>query len=159
MKGLIRWLVVILYYLVPVVAFLVPEFYSNMVKFPREQKLQLSAIQVKIYGTSNAYTTLRPYDVVVYELENPVDGKEEALALYLGGANEEMRLLCCGEMGGYRFHIDHNYESMNAQALQNEGRIRRVITASRVRDQPESVTIEEWRSWRQPSWASSSHPL
>ena len=101
---------------------------------------------MKIYGTSNAYTTLRPYDVVLYNLNDPIDGKKEALGLYLGGVNEELRLLCCGEMGGYKFHVDHNYEAMNAQALQNEGKIKRVITANRVRDQPESVTIEEWLS-------------
>lgn len=106
----------------------------------------LEAIQVKIYGTKNAYTTLRPYDVVLYKMDEEIDGKETALGLYLGGPQEEMRLLCCDEDGGTKFHVDHNYEALNAQALQNNGQILRVITADRVRDSTSSVMIEEWLS-------------
>lgn len=109
-------------------------------------KTSLEAIQVKIYGTKNAYTTLRQYDVVLYKMDQSIDEKETALGLYLGGAEEEMRLLCCDEVGGVKFHVDQNYEAINAQALQNEGQILRVITADRVRDSTSSVIIEEWLS-------------
>ncbi len=144
--ALLLKLLVLIQYCFSGLAFLSSAFHNNLFNQPRERELKLFAIQVKIYGTSNAYTTLRPYDVVIYELEEPIEGKKEALGLYLGGVDEEMRLLCCGEMGGYKFHVDHNYEAMNAQALQTDSRIRRVITANRVRDQPESVMIEEWLS-------------
>lgn len=108
--------------------------------------MRLEAIQVKIYGTKNAYTTLRPYDVVLYKMDEEIDDKETALGLYLGGTEEEMRLLCCEEDAGIKFNIDENYEPLNAQALQSNGQILRVITADRVRDSTSSVIIEEWLS-------------
>ena len=106
----------------------------------------LHALQVKIYGTKNAYTTLRPYDAVLFKMDEERDGKDTAIALYLGGKEEEMRLLCCREDGGIKFQIDENYAPMNAQVLKNNGQIMRVVTAGRVRDDPSSVTIEEWLS-------------
>ena len=108
--------------------------------------MRLGAIQVKIYGTKNAYTSLRPYDVVLYKMDEEIDDKETALGLYLGGTEEKMRLLCCEEAAGIKFNIDENYEPMNAQALQSNGQILRVITADRVRDSTSSVIIEEWLS-------------
>lgn len=112
----------------------------------RRKCMRLGAIQVKIYGTKNAYTSLRPYDVVLYKMDKEIDDKETALGLYLGGTEEEMRLLCCEEAAGIKFNIDENYEPLNAQALQSNGQILRVITADRVRDSTSSVIIEEWLS-------------
>ena len=39
-------------------------------------------MQILIHGTKNAWTTIRPYDLVLYRLEMKVKGKERGLGVY-----------------------------------------------------------------------------
>ena len=116
-QPMIGYILVILTFFVLAISFKIQtirevNFGSGKVLVPVAQNgrkcMRLDAIQVKIYGTNNAFTTLRPYDVVLYKMDTKIDNKETALGLYLGGPEEEMRLLCCEEDGGIKFMIDEN---------------------------------------------------
>ena len=117
---------------------------------------QLKDMRIQIYGTKNAFTTVRPFDVVLYELEEPAeedtDGEGEELQkpskpkkmqrIGLYRADNTIAPLCTYENFSVDFWIDHHSETLNGEELKADGRVLRIISADRRGT--EGVQIDEF---------------
>ena len=86
-------------------------------------------MQIRIHGTKNAYTTLRPYDCVLYLMDNKIDEKDRSLGVYT--SSNEIVPLCSHEEFSTDFHIDKFQQPYSATKLNSEARILRVVSADR----------------------------
>lgn len=86
-------------------------------------------MRILIHGTKNAWTTLRPYDLVLYELEIKVKGKERGLGVYT--PDREVLPLCNYEKGSTEFYVDTFQEAYSAETLKSENRLLRIVSADR----------------------------
>jgi 2-iminobutanoate/2-iminopropanoate deaminase len=87
-------------------------------------------MSILIQGTKNAYTTLRPYDVVLYKLNAPTDdGKDRALGAFT--AKSEILPLYNKVEGDSEFYIDPAQAKMSAEKLKSENRLLRVVSSDR----------------------------
>ena len=86
-------------------------------------------MQILIHGTKNAYTTIRPYDLVLYKLEMKVKGKERGLGVYT--PERDILPLCNHEKGSTEFFIDSLQEAYSAETLKKENRLLRIVSADR----------------------------
>lgn len=86
-------------------------------------------MRILIHGTKNAWTTLRPYDLVLYELEIKVKGKERGLGVYT--PSHDILPLCNYVKGSTEFHVDVLQDAYSAETLKNENRLLRVVSADR----------------------------
>jgi 2-iminobutanoate/2-iminopropanoate deaminase len=106
---------------------------SHIVKSWVNNKISSTALfgemRILIHGTKNAWTTLRPYDLVLYELEIKVKGKERGLGVYT--PDREVLPLCNHEKGSTEFYIDTFQEAYSAETLKSENRLLRIVSADR----------------------------
>jgi 2-iminobutanoate/2-iminopropanoate deaminase len=106
---------------------------SHIVKSWVNNKISSTALfgemRILIHGTKNAWTTLRPYDLVLYELEIKVKGKERGLGVYT--PDREVLPLCNYEKGSTEFYIDTFQEAYSAETLKSENRLLRIVSADR----------------------------
>ena len=86
-------------------------------------------MQILIHGTKNAWTTIRPYDLVLYKLEMKVKGKERGLGVYT--PERDILPLCNHEKGSTEFFIDSLQEAYSAETLKSENRLLRIVSADR----------------------------
>mmetsp|Transcript_3843 Transcript_3843/g.3987 ORF Transcript_3843/g.3987 Transcript_3843/m.3987 type:complete len:375 (+) Transcript_3843:193-1317(+) len=86
-------------------------------------------MRILIHGTKNAYTTLRPYDLILYELEIKVKGKERGLGVYT--PERDILPLCNYVKGSTEFFVDYLQEAYSADTLRNENRLLRIVSADR----------------------------
>ena len=86
-------------------------------------------MQILIHGTKNAWTTIRPYDLVLYRLEMKVKGKERGLGVYT--PERDILPLCNHEKGSTEFFIDPLQEAYSAETLKRENRLLRIVSADR----------------------------
>jgi 2-iminobutanoate/2-iminopropanoate deaminase len=106
---------------------------SHIVKSWVNNKVSSTALfgemRILIHGTKNAWTTLRPYDLVLYELEIKVKGKERGLGVYT--PDREVLPLCNYEKGSTEFYVDTFQEAYSAETLKSENRLLRIVSADR----------------------------
>jgi len=101
---------------------------------PRAHSTQLfSELRLLIQGTKNAYTVVRPNDVILYQLAAPLPTdtkKTKALGVYDG---QSIIPLYSRVEGDAEFFIDAVSEAakMSATALQKGGQLLRVISSDR----------------------------
>lgn len=86
-------------------------------------------MRILIHGTKNAYTTVRPYDLILYELEIKVKGKERGLGVYT--PDGEILPLCNYIKGSTEFFVDKLQDSYVADTLKSENRLLRIVSADR----------------------------
>ena len=86
-------------------------------------------MRILIHGTKNAWTTLRPYDLILYQLEIKVKGKDRGLGVYT--PEQEILPLCNYFAGSTEFYVDPLQESYSAEELKNENRLLRIVSADR----------------------------
>lgn len=86
-------------------------------------------MRILIHGTKNAWTTLRPYDLILYELEIKVKGKERGLGVYM--PDSSILPLCNYEKGSTEFFVDSLQEAYSAETLRSENRLLRIVSADR----------------------------
>lgn len=86
-------------------------------------------MRILIHGTKNAWTTLRPYDLILYGLEMKVKGKERGLGVYT--PDNEILPLCNHEKGSTEFFVDTLQEAYSAETLKSENRLLRIVSADR----------------------------
>ena len=96
-------------------------------------------MRIKIQGTTNAYTTLRPLDVVLYGLDPVVDGKSRALGVFKAG---EVAPLCNRVAGCTEFYRDATQSPLSAEKLKQAGLMLRVVSSDRRGDN--CFIIEEY---------------
>lgn len=97
-------------------------------------------MRILIHGTTNAYTTLRPYDLILYELEIKVKGKERGIGVYT--PESDILPLCNYEKGSTEFYVDKLQDSYCAETLKKENRLLRIVSADRRGT--ECFTVEEY---------------
>ena len=57
------------------------------------RSLVLGDMRIQLYGTKNAFTTVRPHDVLLYELEQPMsEGQTQGIGIYR--ADNSIEPLC-----------------------------------------------------------------
>ena len=86
-------------------------------------------MRILIHGTLNAWTTLRPYDLILYELEIKVKGKERGIGVYT--PDRDILPLCNYIKGSTEFYVDALQDAYSAETLQSENRLLRVVSADR----------------------------
>lgn len=86
-------------------------------------------MRILIHGTLNAWTTLRPYDLILYELEIKVKGKERGIGVYT--PDRDILPLCNYVKGSTEFYVDILQDAYSAETLQSENRLLRVVSADR----------------------------
>jgi len=96
-------------------------------------------MRIKIQGTTNAYTTLRPLDVVLYGLDPEVNGKSRALGVFKAG---EVAPLCNRVAGCTEFYRDATQSPLSAEKLKQAGLMLRVVSSDRRGDS--CFIIEEY---------------
>ena len=97
-------------------------------------------MRILIHGTTNAYTTLRPYDLILYELEIKVKGKDRGIGVYT--PENDILPLCNYEKGSTEFYIDKLQDAYCAETLKRENRLLRIVSADRRGT--ECFTVEEY---------------
>jgi reactive intermediate/imine deaminase len=102
----------------------------------RVQPLHAAEIRIKIHGTSNAYTTLRQHDVVLYAIQS--DTHSRALGVYRG---DQILPLCNHEAWSVNFYVDPNQEAIPVDRLKNSGDLLRVVSSDKS---GESYYVEEY---------------
>ena len=110
--------------LVPVYSWIPKNVYQH-----RVSTALYGEMQIRIHGTKNAYTTLRPYDCVLYLMDNVIDEKDRSLGVYT--PTNEIVPLCNYEEHSIDFHIDKFRTPYSATKLNSEARILRVVSADR----------------------------
>lgn len=118
---------------------------SYALKFQRKSitsnKFALSyEMRIRIQGTKNAYTTLRPFDVVLYDLQKSIEDSVQLKRLGVYTVDREVLPLC--SYGEDRLYIDKTERALNAEKLNNDGRLCRIISSDRRGT--ESFIIEEY---------------
>ena len=110
-------------------------------------------MRLLIHGTKNAYTTIRSGDVVIYELEEPTLNRGCTKRIGLYNNDGDVEPLCIRDKMADMFFIDHTHKPVSAQLLKNQGRLIRMVTATRTRskntgkDENEgeiAYLIDEW---------------
>jgi 2-iminobutanoate/2-iminopropanoate deaminase len=83
---------------------------------------------------------LRPYDLILYELEIKVKGKERGLGVYT--PDRDILPLCNYVKGSTEFFVDYLQDSYSADTLRNENRLLRIVSADRCGT--ECFVVEEY---------------
>jgi hypothetical protein len=86
----------------------------------------ISSMRIRIHGTKNAYTTIRSNDIVLYQLENEVDGLERAVGLYRNGL---IYPLLAKDAKRDVFLIDSKVDPLDAEVLGRKNRILRMVSS------------------------------
>jgi len=100
------------------------------------------SLRIKIQGTTNAYTTLRGLDVVLYGLSPEIEGKSRALG-YFKGDTREIVPLCNRDPGSSEFFRDQTQAPLSADTLKENDLLLRVVSSDR-RSRDECFIIEEY---------------
>ena len=100
------------------------------------------SLRIKIQGTTNAYTTLRGLDVVLYGLSPEIEGKSRALG-YFKGDTREIVPLCNRDAGSSEFFRDQTQAPLSADKLKENDSLLRVVSSDR-RSRDECFIIEEY---------------
>ena len=110
-------------------AFLKRETRSSQGCRSKRSGFVLHDFRLLIHGTKNAFTTVRPFDVLLYRLEEAVDGATLGLAALLD--NDRLLPLCNRELGSADFFFNQLEEELSAEKLKAENRLVRIISADR----------------------------
>ena len=90
------------------------------------------AMKILISGTKNAYTTLRPQDIVYFKLPQQSDGTVKALGLFtVEGGRNVVKPLCKIDEEDEEYYVDQSQESLSADSLNKQGSILRIVSADR----------------------------
>ena len=86
----------------------------------------LSSMRIKIHGTKNAFTTIRSNDIVLYQLENQIDGLDKSIGLYKSGL---IYPLLAKDAKREIFLLDSTQEPLDAEVMGRKNRILRMISS------------------------------
>eukprot|EP01041_Mallomonas_annulata_P005429 gene5429-10884_t len=84
-------------------------------------------IRILIQGTKNAYTTIRPYDVILYGIETNADGQSSRLGVLT--TDSLIRPLC--SFGEDDLYIDESESPLSVNMLKDQGKLLRVVSSDR----------------------------
>jgi len=103
---------------------------SGRVVSPTSTLRLYGELRILIHGTKNAYTTLRPYDLVMYELPRAIGSCTRALGVY---SSEDSKVfpLCNHVEGSSEFFHDQLQSPLSAEELKSQGRLLRVVSSDR----------------------------
>jgi 2-iminobutanoate/2-iminopropanoate deaminase len=96
-------------------------------------------MRILLYGTKNAYTTLRSGDAVFYKLETPIEDKDTAIGLFTKEGT--IVPLYCADVDKCIFRIESTTTPLNALELNKDRRILRIVSSDRKGD---DIVIEEY---------------
>jgi 2-iminobutanoate/2-iminopropanoate deaminase len=94
-------------------------------------------MKILIQGTTNAYTTLRPNDIVFYAS----DENDEKRLLGLYTAEKEVLPLCMRSEDAVTFEVDQTSAPFSAEQLKKDGRLLRIVASTKRGDKYE---VEEY---------------
>jgi len=130
--------------------------FQKVGKFPLTTSKLAAELKLLIQGTTNAYTTVRTGDIVSYKLSSELESDEDMTDIFsISGSdvatkglglftNEgEVLPLCVRDKFRDEYYIDHTRAPLRVSALQNEGRLLRMISANRIPDK-NAYRVDEW---------------